>query len=154
MALNTATSMGVINALADGKSYTFPTPYLGLLTVMPDASGNNGAELNYPGYFRINLTEKGINGKTFLSEATTEDGTGDDEGTKIAYVKNEDLIYFTDVDDVEEDYSEQVVGVALYSSKTATAPYLWGELPADSEVIVRKKSVPMIKLNNLRLIAK
>lgn len=154
MALDATTSKGIINALTDGKSYTFPTPYLGLLTKMPAANGTGGAELSYPEYHRVDLTALGIDGKVILAEAATEAGTGDDADKIVAYVKNQELIYFPDVDTVDDDYTEQVVGVALYSSKTATTPYLWGKLPEGSEVIVKKKSVPMIKLNNLKLTAK
>ena len=154
MALDATTSKAIANALADGTSYKFPTPYLGLLTQMPGTNGTGGKELSYPEYCRVSLTALGIEGKTILADAATEAGTGDDVDKLIAYVKNQELIYFPDVDTVEDDYSEQVVGVAMYSSKTAITPYLWGKLPEGSEVTVQKKSVPMIKLNNLKLTAK
>ena len=154
MALDATTSKAIANALADGASYKFPTPYLGLLTVMPGASGTGAKELSYPEYCRVSLTAQGIEGKSIMADAVTENGAGEDAGKLIAYAKNQELIYFPDVDTVEDGYSEQVVGVALYSSKTATTPYLWGKLPEGSEVTVVKKSVPMIKLNNLKLTAK
>lgn len=154
MALNETTSKGIVSALATGSSCTFSKPYLGLLTVMPAASGSGGAELSYPEYHRVSLTALGINGSNILANVYTEAGTGEDAGKLIAAVKNQELIYFPDVDEVEDDYEETVVGVALYASKTAVTPYLWGELPDGSEVIVKKKSVPMIKLDNLKLTAK
>lgn len=154
MALDPTTSKAIANALAGGESYKFPTPYLGLLTKMPGTDGTGGEELSYPEYCRVSVTALGIEGKVIMAEASTEAGTGDDEGKIIAYAANQELIYFPDVDAVEDGYTQQVVGVAMYSSRTATNPYLWGKLPEGSEVTVQKKSVPMIKLNNLKLTAK
>ena len=171
MALDATTSKAIANALADGKTYTFPTPYLGLFTTMPGSGGTGGKELNYPEYCRVDLMAKGIEGQVILGEAATEEGTGNDADKLVAYVKNQERIYFPDVqfkkvetvDGVEiegtmeegHSYQEQVIGVGLFSSKKATTPYLWGEFPEGSEpVLVKLNSVPMIRINNLKLTAK
>ena len=154
MALDATTSKAIVNALADGTSYKFSTPYIGLFTVMPGANGTGGKELSYPEYCRVNLTAIGIEGKSILTEASTEAGTGDDEGKTIAFVKNQERVYFPDVETASADYSEKVVGVGLFASTSAQTPYLWGKLPEGSDVTVQLKSVPMIKINNLKLIAK
>ena len=155
MALDAVTSKAIANALADGKSYQFPTPYLGLFTTMPGSGGTGGKEVSYPEYCRVDLTAKGIEGQVILGEAATEAGTGDDAGKLIAVIKNQERVYFPDVETASADYQETVVGVGLFSSRTATTPYLWGEFPEGSEpVIVKLKSVPMVRINNLKLTAK
>lgn len=154
MALNTATSTGIINALAKGAQYTFNKPYLGLFTTMPNADGSGFAEPTYPEYCRVLLTATGIEGQSILGNAATEAGSGDDADKLVAFVKNQELIYFPDVDTVSDDYSETIVGVGLFASTSAMTPYLWGALPADSDATIVKKSVPMVKIGNLKLIAK
>lgn len=154
MALDTTTSKAVANALADGTSYKFPTPYLGLFKTMPDATGTGGEELSYPEYCRVDLTALGIEGKNIMADAVTEAGTGTDEGKMIAYVKNQERVYFPDVETADSEYQENVVGVGLFSSKSAQKPYLWGKLPEGSDVVVKLKSVPMVRINNLKLTAK
>lgn len=154
MALRESNSKAIANALADGKSYTFPTPYIGLLTQMPAANGTGAKELSYPEYCRVSLTALGIEGKVILGEAAAEEGTGDDAGKMVSYVQNQERVYWPDVETVDSDYKEIAVGVALYESLTATTPYLWGALKEGSEVTVQLKSVPMIKINNLKLTVK
>ena len=141
--------------MSDGTSYKFSTPYLGLFTTMPGANGTGGKEVSYPEYCRVDLTAVGIEGKQILAEAATEAGTGDDADKLVAYVKNQERIYFPDVETAASDYEETAVGVGLFSSRTATTPYLWGKFPEGSEpVIIKLKSVPMVRINNLKLTAK
>lgn len=146
MAISSNIGSGILKGLTQGATMTFSTPYLGLFTTMPDASGIGGEEVSYPEYSRVKINVKGVEGKDIMTAPYTEAGSGDDAGKTISCVKNQEIIYFPEA---ETGAGGQAVGFGLFAAKEGGTPYLWGELK--TSVPINQNSVPMFRIEDFEI---
>lgn len=137
----------LMKAIANGTTVSFPTPYLGLFVELPGTDMSGGDEVSYPEYCRVQLNVTGVNGIKILTDPYLEDGTNSDgDAVKVTKIKNQDYIYWPE----NETGDVQIaVGWGLFSSKTATKPYMAGKLKTN--VTIKTNSIPEVRVGNLML---
>lgn len=150
------------NKTASNNTVSFAaTPYLALLTKMPNADGTGYEEPTSSEYARVLLTNKGAYGSQMMGAAVTEDGTGTHEGELVAAISNQDLITFPVA---RTEGFGTIVGFAVFPGKTSTVPDVWGKLGytdvddkgntvfVEEPVEIVKKGVPMFIQNDFKMI--
>lgn len=151
----------IMNAMADGTSVSFPTPYVGLLD-------ESGAEISYPEYCRVALNVTGIEGRIILAEAVSETVTEtqtytDENGETQTYteskvkssVQNQDYIHFPENETGE---AVTVAALALYTAKSGGSPYLTGWLKNEKNekitVTVNTNAIPIFRIGKFKVSVK
>ena len=147
------------------------TPWLALFTKMPDKNGLNYVEPSVSaGYVRVLLTNNGAYGKQIMASATTEDGTGDHVGKKIAVVKNQDLATFPEA---REAAFGKIVGFGIFDENCVSSnggvianpaekpAIFWGKLGTyDAEgnftettdgITVDQGEIPIFRIDDLKV---
>lgn len=144
-----------------GNTISFSlTPYIALFTTMPDENGSNYKEPTSSEYARVLLTNTGAYGKQMIGVATTEDGTGKNEGKKVAKVTNQDLITFPEARSV--GFGE-IVGFGIFETATTGvgACMLWGKLGSYSDdtdefieetVNIAANEIPIFRIGDFEII--
>lgn len=130
----------ILSALTQGANMSMPQPWLGLFSTMPSANGSGGVQVSYPEYGKVRIDNPGIEGKEIMGEPYSETDT---DGNILSAVKNQEIIYFPEN---ETGSAVQAVGWGLFSSASATTPYMWGELK--TPVTINKNSVPMFRVDD------
>lgn len=131
------------------NTVTFPVnPYLALFTKNPDATGSGFEEPTSSEYVRILVNSKGATQQQLLAPAAVEDGTGTDEGKKVAVVTNQELMFFPEA---ETSGWGTVVGFGVFDSASVGygTPYFWGELTAS--VDIDQGEIPIFRIGDFRV---
>lgn len=146
MAISSTIGSNILRNLAKGVMMSAQTPYLGLFTTLPGASGSGGVEVSYPEYSRVQLNVNGVEGKEIMTAPYTETGTGEDAGKTISGIKNQEIIFFPEA---ETGAGGTAVGFGLFSARTGGTPYLWGALK--TSVTINQNSVPMFRIDDFEI---
>lgn len=148
----------IMNAIADGTTMSFPTPYVGLLD-------ENGQEISYPEYCRVAINVTGIEGKTIMADAVTETITEtqtctDADGNETTYtetkvkssVQNQDYIYFPEN---ETGSPVTVAALGIFTAKSGGSAYLTGYLKNSRNekitVTVNTNAIPIFRIGKFKV---
>lgn len=124
MAVSTTLGNGLLDKLVAGGSYSFSTPYLGLVF--------EGSK--YPEYQHVPLNAKGIEGKNLMAAAVTNS------------VKNQEIIYFAEN---ETGSTCKATGWGIFNAPTGTSPSVSGTFA--EAVSIPVNSVPMFRIDKFKL---
>lgn len=150
----------ILKGIVKGASVTFPTPYLGLLAVMPGGDGSGGTEVSYPEYTRVALNVNGLEGKPIMAAPTSEiitedDEHGNSESKTASSVVNQELIYWPEN---ETGSVCTAVGVGFFAAREASAaskPYKWKQFLDENgkpkPMTINVNSSPMFRIGKLNL---
>jgi len=127
--------------------------YMALFNTMPSSTGTNYAEPLSGSYMRTPLNTTGIQGLR-LTKTGSKAGTGDASGYTVAYVYNQEIIFFPEA--LLAAFGT-IRGIGVFESQTRAAgkPILWGKITDsngdETTTDVLQYEVPIFRINELEV---